>query len=351
MTTPLDLALLERCANDPKGPVALHMATELLPVEGRGQPFFPATFAMESKYNIDELADGTRVALVDSVGSQANRMEPLFLEEEYADLVPQVTIRYGDPKKGTDGQVSLLEAGHRVGDAVLRCTSLAASAHEAFVAAGKGDCGPMARLGPTSLVFGAWDSRDTGVKLPRIVQSVIRAWDVSRLSRSAQFVPALDYQALGVVADDQKLEKDKKTKSGLAERGFLHVPSTGDHGGVIATGPIRRNVTVNLIALRRLQATERAEEMRRYILGLALIAATAPLDPFLRQGCLLVPDADRQSEWNAVSRSGSREAVEVDREGLIAWARSQAEVWGVAEDQTVDFDEKLAKEDMKKGAK
>ncbi|HMV70226.1 MAG TPA: type I-U CRISPR-associated RAMP protein Csb1/Cas7u, partial [Myxococcota bacterium] len=282
MTT-LTRDLLERCANDRLGPVALHLRQDLLPVEGRGSPFYPATFAMDEKYNIDTLADGTKVALVDSVGSQANRMEPLFLDERYRDLVPQIDIAYDG------GEVSLLEAGHRLGDAIVRSTALAAEARAAFQALDRGDAAPMARLAPTSLVFGAWDSRDTGVKVPRVVQSVIRAWGVSRLSRSAQFVPALNYATLGVMQEEEKLKADEKKQ--LAERGFLHVPAPGDHGGVIAEGPIRRDVTVNLVALRRLDG-DRGPELRRYLLGLALIAAAEPLDPFLRQGCVLVPDAE-----------------------------------------------------------
>lgn len=342
----LDAAALERCANDRSGPVALHLRAELLPVEGRGAPFFPATFAMDTKYNIDTLADGTDVALVDSVGSQANRMEPVFLEPELAPLVPQITITYGDAAKSTDGTVSLLEAGHRLGDAIVRSTALAAEARAAFVAAGRGDAGPLARLAPTSLVFGAWDSRDTGVKLPRLVQGTIRAWDVSRLTRSAQYTPTIDYQDLGLVDDKLTTKKEK----GLAERGFLHVPSTGDHGGIVARGPIVRDVTVNLVALRRLDADD-GPALRRYVLGLALVAATTPMDPFLRQGCLLVPDADTPATWTRVSRTGQREPIAVDVDELAAWARAQATAWGVAAPRTVAFDAKLAKADMKKGLK
>ena len=39
--------------------------------------FFPPTYA-DVGYNIDSLSDGTKVATVDSVGSQANRIEPIF---------------------------------------------------------------------------------------------------------------------------------------------------------------------------------------------------------------------------------------------------------------------------------
>ena len=64
------------------GPAALVLRDYLVPVEGADGVLFPATFAsgngFEGGYNIDEFPDGTSVCLIDSVGSQANRIEPLF---------------------------------------------------------------------------------------------------------------------------------------------------------------------------------------------------------------------------------------------------------------------------------
>jgi len=341
MTQKMTAEFLEACANDPKGPVALHLHQLLLPVEGRGAPFFPATFAMDEKYNIDVLSDGTKVALVDSVGSQANRMEPLFLEADYRDLVPQIDIRYG---KEAHQKVSILEAGHRLGDAVIRCTELAPEAHQAFQDVNRGDAGPAARLAPTSLVFGVWDSRDTGVKVPRLVQSTIRAWDVSRLTRSAQFNPALDYAAIEVIEDEDKMKKDEQKS--WAERGYLHVPSTGDHGGIIAAGPIRRDVTINMVALRRLNSKD-GKALRSYLLGLALIAAGEPLDPFLRQGCMLVPDSENPAVWTSVGRDGSRTALTWDSATALTFAKAAAKTFGVDKGREVAFDAKRAKADVK----
>ena len=51
----------------------------------------------------------------------------------------------------------------------------------------------MAKIAPTSLVFGVWDSRDTQAKLPRLIASTVRAFDVKRLKRSAQYNPSTDY--------------------------------------------------------------------------------------------------------------------------------------------------------------
>jgi CRISPR-associated protein Csb1 len=350
--------LLDRWATDAAGPVAFCLKQELLPVEGKGSVFFPPTYAdlPDGGYNIDTLADGTRVALVDSVGAQANRMEPMFLREPYRGLVPQIEICYGDEDKGTQGSISLLEAGHRLGDALVRSTELHKAAQDAFRALLRsGDAAPIAKLAPTSLVFGVWDSRDTLAKVPRIVQSVVRAWEVSVLTRSAQFNPALDYAALEVFSEEEKQKAEGKKESPLAQRGFVHVPATGAHGGIVARGPIQRDVTLNLVALRRLSGP-RTDDLRRYILGLSLLAALEPMDAFLRQGCLLVPDGDQPSSWTVVGRTGERTAVAISEGVALAYAQEAAKRFGVGESRSVTFDKGLAKGDVapsekKKGKK
>lgn len=69
----------------------------------------------------------------------------------------------------------------------LRASSLWREVREAFTAHGGGDPLPVARLCPTALVYGAWDSRDTRVKIPRLVRSEVMATDVDILTRSIQF--------------------------------------------------------------------------------------------------------------------------------------------------------------------
>jgi CRISPR-associated protein Csb1 len=339
-------------ADGRNGAVALHLKQKLLPVEGEGAVIFPPTYAMgdgKSPYNIDVLSDGTRVAAIDSVGAQANRMEPIFKaakagqpENPLSKLVPQIDIAYGNERT-----VSILEAGHRLGDAVIRSSELREEAQKAFkLFLDTGDAAALAKLAPTSLVFGVWDSRDTQAKLPRLVQSVIRAWDVDELHRSAQYTPALDYAALEVFSDEAKLKAEGKTESPLAQRGFVHVPSTGAHGGVVARGPIERTVTVNLVALHRLNG-ENSQELRRYILSLALVAATEPLDGFLRQGCLLVQDDNAPAEWVTVARDGSRDRVALSSSAALDYARKAAGAFGVGADRRVAFRKEFAEADLK----
>jgi CRISPR-associated protein Csb1 len=255
--------------------------------------------------------------------------------------VPQITIDAGSHS------VSIMEAGHRLGDAVVRASDLgaeAAAAFESFLATG--DATLIARLAPTSLVFGVWDSRGSQAKLPRIVQAVIRAWDVEVLTRAAQYVPPLDYAKLEVFSEEEKQKSEGDGKSPLAKKGYVAVPSTDAPGGILARGPIQRDVTINLVALRRLWAKDNPDALRRYVLGLCLVAATEPLDGFLRQGCLLVPKPDRTAAWEEVARTGVRTKVALTNAEARRLAAEWADAFGVAPSRTVSFKPDAAKADL-----
>ena len=344
----LESEVFESWANHSTGPVALTARQRLVSVEGPDAVIFPPTYAGIG-YNIDRLSDGTKVATIDSVGSQANRMEPLFRraklgerENPLASLVPQIEITYG-----TDKCVSILEVGHRLGDALIRSSSLAEEAHNAFNSyLERGDPELIARLAPTSLLFGVWDSRDTQAKFPRILQAVIRAWDVEKLSRSAQYGPPVNYAELEVFSETVQKKQEGNAKSPLAQRGFVHVPATREHGGVIVRDEIRRDITINLVALRRLGGPN-GPRIRRYLLGLALVAATAPLDGFLRQGCLLTSDPGAKDEWFAIARNGDRTPFHIDADSALEIARKAASHFECSP-RTVEFDAKRAKADAKK---
>ena len=325
---------------------AIVVREPLVPVEGPDGVLFPATFAAAEDrnvfpggYNIDPPTGDKNVCLVDSVGSQANRIEPIFSKPGYADLVPQVVISAGEKS------VNLLEAGHRAGDAIVRCTPLQKKLQDAFKSVLRGNALYMAKIAPTSLVFGVWDSRDTQAKLPRLIASTIRAFDVQRLTRSAQFNPSADYFGLGLLEDTT----DKKVKDAFAVRGFVHVPASGSHGGVIAKGGIRRDVTFSLAALRLLTAGEDANQtlvLRRYVLGLSLVALTAPAQVYLRQGCNLVPDIENPRKTTRVNADGSREEFTLTHGQAVEFAQLAANEFGVGGSQSVAFDSDLAKRDI-----
>lgn len=337
------------------GPVALRLRQRLLPVEadenGRGV-IFPPTYA-DIGYNIDTLADGTRVATIDTVGSQANRLEPIFRkapdeqpENPLASLVPQIEIVLHKKVK-EDGKTvehvekrSILDLAHRSADAVvLASPTLKKAIEDAFNALrNKGNAAPLCTIAPTSLVFGVWDSRGgTGEKRPRLVRSIIRAWDVEVLHSAAQFNSV--WKALSE-EQQKELEKEAKIKKiRLSVKGFADAPAVWRTdklepfvaeapnpearvlGGVLAKGAIERDVTINLVALRGLRGKDDAEtkEVQKYLVGLALLAATADLELFLREGCLLRYAND--DTWTAVPRRGEPVEVSLPKQGqLVAYA-------------------------------
>ncbi|HTA89801.1 MAG TPA: type I-U CRISPR-associated RAMP protein Csb1/Cas7u [Polyangiaceae bacterium] len=325
-------------------PAAIVLREYLTPVEGKGGVFFPPTFAAAENskefpggYNINELGNGENVCLIDSVGSQANRIEPMFATGEYSALVPQLVVEAGAKK------ISILEAGHRAGDAIVRCTELKEALQKAFQALKKGDAVPLAKLAPTSLIFGVWDSRDTQAKAPRLLAATIRAFNVAKLTRSAQYNPAVEYVEEGLLEETE----DKDALKAYSERGFRHVPATATHGGVIAKGDIRREVTLQVAALRLLRGTTEDEtrKLRAYLLGLALVAFTKPAVGFLRQGCNLVLDGDQKPESTVVFPDGRREVSGLAHDAALAFAKKAAAAFGVGESKTVKFDTKLAKDE------
>jgi CRISPR-associated protein Csb1 len=326
-----------------KGPAALVIREYLIPVEGADGIIFPPTYAsgdgFPGGYNIDGEPKGENVVLIDSVGSQANRIEPMFAEPNYASLVPQVFIKAGTKS------VSLLHAGHRAGDAIIRCSALQQELQDAFKKVIAGDASALARIAPTSLVFGVWDSRDTQAKMPRLVSSTIRAFNVMKLTRSAQYVPATDYIGGGLL--DEPV--DKPTKDSYSERGFVHVPATNSHGGIIAKGGIRRDATLALTALNLIHSgpdKDATLNLRRYILGLALVAFTRLPSGYLRQGTILVSDPENPRKTDEVYPNGERKPFTVTHESALDYAKEAAKAFGVGPNRDEQFDAERARKDL-----
>lgn len=319
---------------------ALTISESYVPVTGKDTVFFPPTFAPdEGSKEKPSYVINNGVCIVDTVGSQANRLEPVFKAPSFSDLVPQITVKIGEQRT-----VNMLDAGHRAADAVVRFSSLWPTLRDAFLAyREKGQSHLLAKIAPTSLVFGVWDSRDTQAKLPRLVSSSIHARGVEMLTRKAQYRSAIEEQErepLGI--DNESLgDKDFPAKVGLVDN-----PSGTAPGGVVAREGIRREAVLNLVALRALAAEDEASTLalRRYVLGLALIAFTAPCELYLRQGCLLCLDPESNPQASVVSRDGSRQPFSLTAAEALAFARQAAKEFGVGENRQGVFEPALVKE-------
>ena len=82
---------------------------------------------------------------------------------------------------------------------------------------------------------------------------------------------------------------------------------------------------------------------------------TAPSDPYLRQGCNLVPDCTRPRDFKIVNVDGTRSDITVAHNDAVAYAHCAAKEFGIGPNREERFDAALgeraaeAKPDKLKG--
>lgn len=317
---------------------ALVVQEGLRPISGN--VIFPPSYAGEkgekSRYNLNPTRNGI-LTTIDSIPSQANRIEPLFMQAPYAALVPQITVKAGNHT------ANLLEMGHRLADAAVRFTAVGEAINQAFESYRlQGNATPLAKLGPTSLIFGVWDSRNTHTKVPRLLNAEITATDVEPLQKLSQFTPTFEYTDIGI---------DEKEQKKAAEVGLAHVPNAG-LGGVVVHGAIQRTVTLNLVGLRAFRGETDAQTpiLQNYLLGLALLATYVPVDYNLRQGCHLVRNSEQPCNTRLIRRDGTEEVLALSLDNILTFASQAAAAFGVGENRELAFDTKQVKEAIKKAS-
>jgi CRISPR-associated protein Csb1 len=128
--------------------------------------------------------------LVDSVQSQANRLEEALLTalREGVIAMPYVTVDFSGAGLAGLSEITSLDAPHRVYDAILRDSSLDGQPFMKsplgirLAEAKLGDASALLETSPTALLFGSWHSTGEGgglgAKFPRCFVSEIVAIDV-----------------------------------------------------------------------------------------------------------------------------------------------------------------------------
>lgn len=378
-------------------PVAITLTETLEPSGGPESIIFPPTYARKGgdhPYAISTLrsdlppeqaeAAGVIANLcdLDSVGSQANRMEPAFAQPPLNSLVPQILIKAGELA------VNLLQLGHRIADGAVRFSALGQKVTEAMSAlVRKRSAAELARLAPTSLVFGFWNSREKddpklAIKFPRILSSTIRATNVAVLKRSAQFNPAFDPTQLGLTDEPGAPAAEQDEKDPLSQLGLRAAPAVDTHGGVRVFGDIVRKTEINLVVIRSLAATgdsgsdaeatlrpdshqaqrataggdsglntEATLKLRRYLLGLSLVAGRVQSAYNLRQGCLLVAKPGAKLQAQLVFPDGRREPFTWDVAAAYEFAKQAAKDFGVFAEKPTPQEHNLNPDEVKKALK
>ena len=374
------------------GAVALRSRLTLQPAGGEGDKVFPPSYAVENnadhKYAVEErqIGDGGKVSttvLLDSVASQANRAELALLEGwERGELVfPVPYVDFTGCEDVTDyKRLTVLEAPHRLADAIFRDSLLANEGEEptlfrlsdvgrAITDATPGNAIDLFRYSPTSLLFGMWDSTGPkgglGSKFQRAYVSEIIGFDAIVGKKVASRIDPLQIEK--VVPDDRvfkstdpnevwtpdadNAEKNKGGKPVHASRGSesgeAGQPSKINHGNIppqidaqaggVTISKALQTTVVSFAVLRRLRFRginpEAAIAARTAIaaLGVAAIAYQYEMDFDLRSRCLLLPTHSPSLEL--LKRDGSAgEIIDVNRDNtarVLAAAARHTEVEGI----------------------
>jgi CRISPR-associated protein Csb1 len=382
----LQSALRERAA-------AFRVRTRLQPAGGVGDKVFPPTYAGAVYAFETRRLDGREVqcVLLDSVASQANRMEEALRSawEQGRLALPMIQVSFSDGDGGGLvglSELTVLDAPHRIADALLRDSFLDGrpfrftEAGEALTKASWRDVSELYRWSPTALVFGVWDSTGPrgglGVKFPRALVSEIVGIDVvagvktaSRIDPAGIEIKAATlYRAAagpeeepgGWVLDPEKAVKGKKGspepvtgagkdkgKPSAVNHGNV-APSVDKTAGGVTMEHALQTTVLSLTALRRLRfprrsdggviasgqrfAAEIAARAALAALGLAAVTLAREEGYYLRSRCHLVPESSRFA-FERVDHDGEvRARYELDGEGacrLVAEAATAAEEYGL----------------------
>lgn len=332
----LDLQTLHKAVSNSAAAFRAHI--DLHPAGGLESKIFPPTYE-GGKYATEgprytDIGGGNKVVsgydrvLLDSVQSQANRMEMALLAawERNELTLPVITVDFEGNDLPKTLRITSLEAPHRIADALLR-DSLHPTEHIAFRKSTIGkeleqvdahNASVLFHYCPTALLFGIWDSTGPkggqGAKFARAISSEIVGYDVQvGVKTSSRIDPAQIQLAAGPLyaardggwtLNEAEASKQKGKTMMLGKEGK---PSEANHGnvtptikdgGVIISRAVQ-TIVLSLTSLRRLyfplkgkQSTIVIDDTARTSLAaLGLCAATLAMEQNydLRSRCQLFP--------------------------------------------------------------
>ena len=352
---------------------AFRCITDYQPVGGPGDKVFPPTYEggkYATEKRIDpETGEVRDCVLLDSVQSQANRMELALLDAHRADEIalPLVVTRFDQDEMLRKFTVTSLEAPHRVADALFRDSLLdgvifrQSPKGRILDTAGTRNATGLFGLCPTALVFGLWDSTGPrgglGAKFQRALVSEIVGYDaIGGVKTSSRIDPAQIRREAGPLYHRKSEGAGKPTwtlkeSDGNGKLKKSGKPSEANHGNVtpgieqggFTISRARQTTTLSLSVLRRLRfplnGTAESDAgvdvaARTTLAALGLAAGNlARNDTDLRSRCQLFPES--QPVWQLLDRPGQppqqfdlgpeaslsllREAVEGSERAGLPW--------------------------------
>ena len=336
---------------------AIRRRQRLQPAGGQGDKIFPLTYPGDNNVATHVFErrrmDGEEktCVLIDSVQSQANRMEEALLAAAEAGSIPVPRLVVDFPGAGLNsvGAISSLDAPHRIFDAILRDSEIAGQRFgdsdlgKALKQATARDASAILQASPTSLLFGVWNSTGEGgglgAKFARAIVSEIIGVDVPVVEvadrrtgevalRTAGRRTGSRIDPLGVLRSVE-VYKDKNgwdvDKSRLGKDAKQVRPSEINHGNIapsvemlgVTCDHALQTLVITLAGLRRLRfggSAEREDAARTYLAALGLVAALEAdrQGHALRSRCDLVCDGHAPLELIGFDGSATEIALDAD---------------------------------------
>ncbi len=315
---------------------AIRARIRLMPIGGEGAKVAPPTYAGARQDEGGQYAFETRrindaetwSVLLDSIASQANRLEEVLLNA-YRNSLAIPVMEMAIPGRES---ITSLSVPHRIHDAIFRDSLFEgkpfreSSIGQRIVASRAWNATAMYEVCPTALLLGSWDSQSgggvTSAKFARALVSEIIALDAVRGVRTASRMDPLGIRAMAAsvyqsanaqqmwTLNPNEAEKDKNKKPKLF--GKKGKPSEINHGNVAPsitgeTGPggvtfseAIQTTVLSFTQLRKLHfpaaadgkpSPERDIAGRAVLAALGLYAITLQWEEGyqLRSGCQLLP--------------------------------------------------------------
>ena len=353
---------------------AIRRRQRLQPAGGQGDKIFPPTYPGDNNVATHVFErrrmDGEEktCVLIDSVQSQANRMEEALLAAAEAGRIPVPRLVVDFPGAGLNsvGAISSLDAPHRIFDAILRDSEIAGQRFgdsdlgKALKQATARDASAILQASPTSLLFGVWNSTGEGgglgAKFARAIVSEIIGVDVPVVEvadrrtgevalRTAGRRTGSRIDPLGISKDvpiythkdsDSDWTHDPADAKGGPKKPELFKGRKGSHGEAGSAAKINhgnippsvaalgvtcdhalQTLVITLAGLRRLRfggGAERDEAARTYLAALGLVAALEAdrQGHALRSRCDLVCDGHAPLELIGFDGSATEIALDAD---------------------------------------
>lgn len=325
----------------------LRLRLRLQPLYGQGEIVFPCTVAggkyQTSPRRIPGYDTSVSCVILDSIQSQANRMEEALLHEAKSGspFLPHVVTDFSDVPdlEKPLGEITCFEAPHRIFDAILR-DSLLEGTHfpltdlgKAIANANRRDATPIFTVSPASLLFGSWDSTGVtgglGEKYTRCVVSEVVGINCESATRSGTRIDPLN---IAGEVEPEKIQKDvkdeiwgqigknRKNLKRPSELNHSSVPWQGGndsepHGGVTCDY-IQQSTTISFPALRQLHFLTASDEdaspqAHAVLAAMALHAAALNVEGgwHLRSRCDLILDEGESVECELLGSTPTKQAL------------------------------------------